>query len=43
MFVTDSDELVEDLKTKVAVFFLIDNLDCLVDEIVAVLGIAEDI
>jgi hypothetical protein len=43
VLVADARELVEDLKAKVAVLGLGDDLDCLVDEVVAVLGFVEDV
>ena len=43
VLVADARELVEDLKAEVAVLGLGDDLDCLVDEVVAVLGFVEDV
>jgi len=43
MLVTHADELVQDLEAEVSVLFLVDYLDGLVDQVVAVLGFVEDV
>ncbi len=43
MLVADTNKLVENLQTEVAVFFFVDDVDCLVDQVITIPRLSEDV
>jgi hypothetical protein len=43
MLVADTNKLVENLQTEVTVFFFVDDVDCLVDQVITIPRLPEDV